>query len=111
MNMLDCGLYPYDINDEVTRLVRKFTVEVVEHQEEIIMNAIVGIGGETYEYITIDKNKVIELFEKSIPKKPLFIDGDYGLPLCPKCGLSVDENEKENYCSVCGQALDWSEKE
>ena len=46
--------------------------------------------------------------EKQIPKKPKYIEGDYDMPLCPSCGLSVDENE-ENYCSCCGQALDWGD--
>lgn len=48
--------------------------------------------------------------EKQIPKKPKYIDGDYDLPLCPSCGLSVDE-DRDMYCSICGQALDWSDSE
>lgn len=52
----------------------------------------------------------ISALEKQIPKKPKFIEGDYDMPLCPYCGMSVDENE-ENCCSVCGQALDWGDCE
>ena len=44
--------------------------------------------------------------EKQIPKKPKYIEGDYDMPLCPNCGMSVDENE-EIHCSTCGQAIDW----
>ena len=51
------------------------------------------------------ENTIIEALEKQIPKKPKYIEGDYDMPLCPCCGMSVDENE-ENHCSVCGQALD-----
>ena len=50
----------------------------------------------------------ISALEKQIPKKPKYIEGDYDMPLCPCCGMSVDENE-ELYCSTCGQALDWSD--
>ena len=54
--------------------------------------------------------KMSKVSEKHIPKVPKYIDGDYDLPLCPSCGLSVDE-DKDAYCSICGQALDWSEFE
>ena len=53
---------------------------------------------------------LVNALEKQIPKKPKYIDGDYDLPLCPSCGLSVDE-DKEIYCSICGQALDWGDNE
>ena len=46
--------------------------------------------------------------EKQIPKKPKYIEGDYDMPLCPNCGMSVDENE-EIHCSTCGQAIDWGD--
>lgn len=42
-------------------------------------------------------------------KRPIYIDGDYDLPICPECCLAVDEEEDKNRCSVCGQALDWSD--
>ena len=48
--------------------------------------------------------------EKQTPKKPKYIEGDYDMPLCPNCGMSVDENE-EIHCSTCGQALDWGDCE
>ena len=28
---------------------------------------------------------------KMNPKKPVYIDGDYDMPLCPQCRLPVDE--------------------
>lgn len=60
--------------------------------------------------VDLTKNVLKKLIEKQIPKKPKYIEGDYDMPLCPCCGMSVDENE-ENYCSVCGQALDWGDGE
>ena len=57
-----------------------------------------------------DKDCIQAVFEKQIPKKPKYIEGDYDMPLCPNCGMSVDENE-ELHCSTCGQALDWSDTE
>ena len=53
---------------------------------------------------------IVYALEKQIPKKPKYIDGDYDLPLCPSCGLSVDE-DRDMYCSICGQKLDWSDTE
>ena len=65
-----------------------------------------------YKLMSIDVDwlgKSKEALEKQIPKKPLFIDGDYDLPLCSECKNVVEDNEP--YCSVCGQALDWSDTE
>lgn len=50
-----------------------------------------------------------EALEKQIVKKPLYIAGDYDLPICSECKNVVEDNEP--YCSVCGQALDWSDAE
>ena len=56
-------------------------------------------------------HKMIDLaVEKQIAKKPKYIEGDYDMPLCPNCGMSVDENE-EIHCSTCGQAIDWGDCE
>ena len=59
-------------------------------------------------------NKVIALaikaLEKQIPTKPLYIEGDYDLPLCPTCKMSLDEEDRQNVCcSVCGQVIDWED--
>ena len=70
-------------------------------QIKILFN--VNVYGLTDEAVRM----AIDALEKQIPKKPMYIDGDYDFPLCPKCRLLVGENEEENYCSVCGQALDW----
>lgn len=45
------------------------------------------------------------------PLKPVYIDGDYDMPLCPQCKLPVDEEEEGECCSVCGQELDWSDND
>lgn len=54
---------------------------------------------------------IIEALEARTAKKPHYIDGDYGLPLCPICHIAIDKNENEGYCTVCGQAIDWSDEE
>lgn len=46
---------------------------------------------------------------KMNPQKPVYIDGDCDMPLCPQCRLPVDEEEEGNRCSVCGQEIDWSD--
>ena len=50
-----------------------------------------------------------EALKKQIPKKPLYIYGDYDEPLCSDCKLPVFKDENEGYCSVCGQAIQWGE--
>ena len=80
------------INNEVDIDVRLCSEEKVEKTKEVFEFAIAAI-------------------KKQIPQKPHYIDGDYGLPLCPNCHMAIDENENEGCCSVCGQALDWSDKE
>lgn len=60
----------------------------------------------------VEKAEIImDALERRIATKPLYIDGDYDLPLCPKCRMAIDENEDVGCCSVCGQKLDWSDTE
>lgn len=80
------------------------------------------------QYGTIEDDKVyekvMELLEKQVPKKPLTgttittYDNWTLLPLiCPCCGRQVGTIEaytklrdiKGHFCSKCGQAIDWSE--
>ncbi len=90
--------------------------EVCIKWQKDIDNAILGEvkqkaieNGIKTEYL-LNEKAIISALEKQIPKKPKYIEGDYDMPLCPCCGMSVDENE-ENYCSICGQALDWGDTE
>lgn len=62
------------------------------------------------EYMELAKQMGANALEKQIAKKPKYIEGDYDMPLCPNCGMSVDENE-EIHCSTCGQAIDWGDCE
>ena len=50
-----------------------------------------------------------DALQKQIPKKPLYIDGDCDLPLCPHCRMAIDETEDTIVCKLCRQALDWSD--
>lgn len=49
--------------DPVFKAIYNYTVKVVDEQEFIMMKAIQRIGGERYQIITIDKNKVLEALE------------------------------------------------
>jgi hypothetical protein len=46
----------------VARVVHRLVVETNEHQEELIMKEVRVIGGAEWEFITLDKNKVLEAF-------------------------------------------------
>lgn len=105
------GIIECDL-DLVHKTIQKFTVEVVEEQENIIMRTIQYIGGDEYSHITIDKNKVVDAFKKQMPRKPT-IDENNGYPLhvCPCCNDKFLKLIPHNYCQVCGQAFDWSDTE
>ena len=67
-------------------------------------------------YVWAEDNKSVqaikiakECIEKQIPKKPLYIDGDCDLPLCPHCRMAIDETEDTTVCKLCKQSLDWSD--
>ena len=73
---------------------------------EIIEIAIAEVEWNYPMNYAIAFEEAIKALEKQILKEPLYIEGDYDMPLCPNCRLSVDE--KEHHCNCCGQALDWS---
>lgn len=89
----------YTVGD-IGHIFEKVAVQVVEHQERIIMQAIRWIGNVKHSDITIDKGKVVEAFEKATPMKPT---ANY---TCRRCGAEMIN--AQNYCSVCGQKVDRS---
>lgn len=100
----------------IAHLCYKVNAEIVEKQDELIMQAVQTIGGDTYHHITIDRNKVIDALSKSIPKKP--VEGKCGrcsVIKCPTCGkwlcitVPTFNIEDYNYCGRCGQAISWSD--
>jgi DNA-directed RNA polymerase subunit RPC12/RpoP len=83
----------------------------------MIMNIIQRIGGDEYEEITFDKNKVIDALSKAIAKKPndteRTVSGKIVLS-CSECGKwlyipEIEKSHKPNYCNRCGQKIDWPE--
>lgn len=89
-------------------IVVKFQADVVEKQDQIIMSVIREIGGETYQHITIDKNKVIDALKKATPKKVVALDPDPFKIACPTCSRIYHSFGTPSYCRHCGQALDWN---
>lgn len=56
----------------------------------------------------------IKGLEKQIPKKPKFVEPNYGYFECDSCGEAIyydDVAESHKYCLHCGQALDWGQEE
>jgi DNA-directed RNA polymerase subunit RPC12/RpoP len=108
-------LTPGDVVSDIYTLLDKIRVDIVEQQDHMIMHAIREIGGTTYERITIDREKVLKAFEKSVKKNPIATDQwDTTVYKCPTCGrlLTIAKSDGDpfftaNYCSDCGQALDW----
>lgn len=109
--------------DIVYEMVRKFSAEVVEEQDNIIMQTVQQIGGEEYSHITIDKNKVLDAFKKQMPRKPKFEDekdywgnivgGRYRCSECDRFICHAEELRPEEYYPYChcGQKIDWSDTE
>lgn len=130
-------LKPADQNlpDFMEMTARKFThmlyVNVVEKQDELIMDAVQQIGGNTYQDITIDKSKVIEALGKYVAKRVIVeVKQMPGIAtvvyyICPICHHTItctfyntdldkvpsDIKEDHKYCSHCGQHLDWADAE
>ena len=97
--------------DAICHIERKVVAMVADAEEQVVIEAILDMAkanGIT-DLIVLDEEKIKGIFERHVPKQPLYIDGDYGLPLCPCCCLALDEADEDNYCSVCAQAIDWSQ--
>lgn len=91
-----------DIQSYIQEAVEHISCAVVEKQEQLILNTIQQIGGEQYQTITIDRDKVRDALQKAT-KTPVVKVLYYCQ--CPTCGRAVSG---VRYCSHCGQALDWS---
>lgn len=96
---------------------------VSSQSEECVFNEIIKIAQESgiSELILINKEKIIEILQKQIPKKPKnFFRNMYAQEyLCPFCKIRIISKingefiagSKDKYCSHCGQAIDWSDEE
>ncbi|MBQ0097359.1 MAG: hypothetical protein KBS62_00265 [Oscillospiraceae bacterium] len=90
-------------------------VQTVSSQsEECVFNEIIKIAQEsgTSELILINKEKIIEILQKQIPKKPIYklkaCENEYYD--CPTCHQYLWSDFKQRRCQHCGQALDWSDE-
>lgn len=99
--------------DDVLEALNRITVEVVERQEELLMQTIQQIGGDTYTFITVDKSRVISAFRRAMPAdfRPTVDNGIVMAGFCPTCAGSVEiektwiRKQKGACCSWCGQRL------
>lgn len=108
------------MSDPIQQMILHFSAKITEKQDEIIMQTIQEIGGETFREITIDKHKVLEAltdyvnkqkgaevaevkhgewlkygykYECSVCKAKVNLDGtpiQNGLNYCPNCGAEMD---------------------
>lgn len=93
----------------MSQFINEYSIKVKEKLDDEIFGVCTQIAlanGIKHEY-AINKEFFINAMQKAIASSPLFIYGDYDLPICPDCSQLVDDSE--NYCSVCGKKLDWSE--
>ena len=101
------------------KITKQISSAIVECQEDIIMSRIHEIGGDTYEEITVDKEKVLDMLRKYTLTKVKATDAYPHRLYCPTCYHTLVYNAKNldscrsrdilNNCSACGQRLDWSE--
>lgn len=82
---------------------------------EEVLNFIVKERMINSQYGTIEDDKVyekvMELLEKQIPKKPT-LGGAYKINEweCPNCkSYFAKLNDRPRHCVECGQAIDWGE--
>lgn len=94
---------------DLISVICRISTELVENQEEMIIKSIREIGGERYEHITLDKNKVRDALENATArelKEILAYENMYVKTkawACPKCGMIYMNNRLDNYCGECGQ--------
>ena len=62
-------LFEGPINDVVGDYIYHITTEIAQNREQIILRTIQEIGGETYEHITFDKDKVLEALSDYVQKQ------------------------------------------
>lgn len=115
-----------DSPDPVYQVIREISAKAVEMQENIIMSTIQTIGRTTYEDITVDKNKVLDMLQKYTEKKVAHEIFDHSALQsdtykCPSCNHNLFKiysakgkaktyhGNMTVYCPFCGQKLDWSE--
>ncbi len=91
------------IHECVVKVNEKFDEEIFG-----ICNQILTESGVKSEFV-LNKDFIVNAVKKATASKPLFIVGDYDLPICPECKQMVEDSE--NYCSECGQKLDWSDED
>lgn len=114
----DKALFP-DVENPIHELIHRYSVKVVEEQDEILMQTLQTIGGETYKDVTVDRNKVVDMLKKYIALKPLETDAYPTRIYCPTCYHTlvynkhnldyVRSNQVYNNCPACGQTFDWSD--
>ena len=93
----------------MSKVVNEYVVKVEEKLDNDIFgvcNQMLKDEGITYEYV-LNKEFIVNAVKKRIAEKPVFIVGDYDLPICPECRQMLDDSEL--YCPDCGQKLDWSD--
>jgi hypothetical protein len=95
------------IHECVVKVNEKFDEEIFG-----ICNQILTESGVKSEFV-LNKDFIVNAVKKATASKPLFIVGDYDLPICPECKQMVDyvEKSRPEYCSECGQKLDWSDED
>lgn len=97
----------------VYKLTYNISAKIDKNVDALITKTISdAVDGHIYGEILINKNKVVEAFDKYLAKRVLRKDvaaGDSKYPIlyvgCPSCHKSLTGHE--NYCPDCGQHLDW----
>lgn len=57
------------MSDTIQQMILHFSAKITEKQDEIIMQTIQEIGGETFREITLDKHKVLEALRDYVNKQ------------------------------------------
>ncbi len=81
-------------------IAHEINIKILRGRDQMIMSTIQYIGGAAYEEITVDQDKVIEMLQKSVARKP------YN-EKCPNCNHYLGVIIHSPYCHHCGQKLDW----
>ena len=80
---------------EHREMVERIFIQRNKEVDDMILGEIRKIATENGvdTIITLNEEAVVKALERSVPLKPLFIEGDYDMPICPCCKQLVDETE------------------
>lgn len=95
------------IESDVSKLIHKASVQMLEDFENICVEAICEAAKENgiNSLTLLNKKTILEALERQTPRKPV---EEFPVSSCPRCMRVIYPQMK--YCCECGQKFDWNKE-